>query len=377
MRVLHVVTVASPDANYGGPLRVAIDQSRSLMDSGHSVAILGGRQGYVITPDALDGVRAHLFRARHVLPRRVGWAGLAAPGAMVWLLRHRRDFDVVHVHLARDLVTLPIARLAVALGIPVVTQTHGMILDRHDLAAQIVDTVLTRPVFAAASVSLFLTEQERNQLTAVGRGRAELISLPNGVPMRADRGTTSEDRPAAIPEVLFLARLHPRKRAVLFVEAAIALLDAGAPATFAVVGPDEGDGPAVRALIADSGHRESLRWEGALPQEQTISRMSRADIFVLPSVDEPFPVAVLEAMSIGLPVVVTTSCGVAARLRESMSGVVVEPTLESLVEAIERLIADDRLRERIGLRAQETSRREFSIDSVTTRLNAIYSEVIT
>ena len=67
--------------------------------------------------------------------------------------------------------------------------------------------------------------------------------------------------PPGRPEVLFAARMHPRKRPVAFVEMAKKLLDAGVDARFTLVGHDEGEGPALRAALKGDPR---ITWEGAL-----------------------------------------------------------------------------------------------------------------
>ena len=148
----------------------------------------------------------------------------------------------MHIHLARELVVLPVAVAARRRGIPYVLQTHGMVVpSSHPLAAPL-DAVWTRKVLRDAGAVFYLTPQEREQLGAVAGPHLRLVQLGNGVP----------DYPPAVeapgpPEVLFAARMHPRKRPIAFVEMAKALLDAGVDARFTLVGPDEGEGPALRA----------------------------------------------------------------------------------------------------------------------------------
>src|SRR6185312_11172960 len=117
-------------------------------------------------------------------------------------------------------------------------------------------------------------------------------------------------------EVLYLARLHERKRPALFVETARDILSEGIDARFTLIGPDGGEGAKVREAITRGREFEtSINWEGSLPPEKTADRMAHASIYVLPSVDEPFSMSVLEAMAIGLPVVITESCGLADTVR--------------------------------------------------------------
>ena len=153
-------------------------------------------------------------------------------------------------------------------------------------------------------------------LEVAGR-RLRLVPLGNGVP----------EYPAAAqgpgpPEVLFAARMHPRKRPIAFVEMAKALLNAGIDARFTLMGPDEGEGAALRkALKGDS----RISWEGALPPGDVPRRMASASLYVLPSVREPYPMSVLEAMSVGLPVVVSSDCGLAQLVERTRSGLVADP----------------------------------------------------
>lgn len=170
-----------------------------------------------------------------------------------------------------------------------------------------------------------------------------------------------------------MGRLHPRKRAPAFVAAALRLLDDGVDARFAIVGPDEGDLPEVVAAIEGSRHRGAFSIEGALGPEATGDRMAQSDVFVLPSVDEPYPMAVLEAMALGLPVIVTDTCGLARSVSQG-AGLVADPSTESLAEAMRRLLVGVDERITLGRGARDIARRDHDIGSVTTILEEMYTE---
>lgn len=358
--------MASPDGSFGGPMRVATNLATELRRRGHQVVIVAGQRGYDETPTSLSGVPARLFGVRRVLPIS-GFAGLASPDMLRWFREASRDFDVMHVHLARDLITLPMARLAIARGLPVVAQTHGMIRPRRDLAARIIDAALTRPVLARADAVTFLTDQEKTDLVGVSRPGVRLSELRNGIVI----GPAASETRRSSPEALFLGRLHPRKRAPVFVEAALRLLEDGVDARFAIVGPDEGDLPQVLAAIGRSRHHGAFSVEGALDPDDTGARMARSDVFVLPSVDEPYPMAVLEAMALGLPVVVTDTCGLAGSVSQG-AGYVADAGVESLTEAMRRLLTGVDERITLGEKAREIVRRDHDIASVATTLEQMY-----
>ena len=80
MKIIHVVTLFTPDGAFGGPTRVAVNQTRELRTRGHDVTLAGAALGYGETlPKAIDGVPVRLFPARRVVPR-TGFAGLTSPG---------------------------------------------------------------------------------------------------------------------------------------------------------------------------------------------------------------------------------------------------------------------------------------------------------
>lgn len=364
MRILQVVSLLSPDGAFGGPARVALNQSAELIRQGHQVTVAAGTRGYQVVPTESDGVPLRLFPARTALPA-LGFPGMTAPGLTRWVRSHLDDFDVVHIHLGRDLMVLPVAALVQRRRIPYVVQTHGMVIpSRHPLARPL-DALWTRRLLTGAETVFYLTDLERGQLLEVARGEVHLAQLPNGVPSYPPR-----EQPDAMPEVLFLGRLHARKRPVLFVETARRLLADGVRARFALVGPDEGEGAAVRAAIGDDLR---ITWEGPVDPQRVPRRLAQATVYVLPSEREPYPMTVLEGMSVGVPVVICPDCGLAPAVSASDSGKIAEGTVEALSSAITAVLADS---EAYGRRARETARRDFAMRTVAHRLLAAYQEAV-
>ena len=367
MNVLHVVTLVTPDGAYGGPVRVAFNQAREIRSQGHSVTITGACRGYREPPQDLDGTSVHLFKARQVIPF-TGFAGIASLSTILWIFKHRKDIDVMHVHLGRDMVSMPAALLGLLLRKRLIVQTHGMIVKSDHVIAPVLDTFFTRPILRRADAVLYLTSSERDALLEV-ESDIHAQPLPNGVPVPSASANPDGDK----VDVLFLARLHERKRPTFFVETGAKILADGIDARFSLVGPDEGEGAKVREAIDRAGdHGENLNWEGPLPPEETAERMARASIYVLPSVDEPFSMSVLEAMAIGLPVVITHSCGLAETVRASGCGIVVDHTQESLTGAVRRLIEDPALRRQMGDAGNRAALDNFSMDLIGRNLISIY-----
>lgn len=372
MKILQVVPLVTPHGAYGGPITVAVNQASSLKSRGHEVHIAGAMSGFADAPESIADVDAHLFEARQFVPGS-GFAGLFSPGLYRWFAANHRSYDVIHFHLSRSLTTLPLARLARRSGTRYVTQTHGMIDESGNLLAPPLDRFLTGPALQNARRQFYLTPQEKQDLTGLFPTLAELEWLVNGVPEPRHDSSSDSGRPREA-EVLFLARLHRRKRPVLFVQAAASVLASNAEASFALVGPDEGEGDSVRQLIDElpRATRNRIAWEGPVAPSATLRRMAQASVYVLPSVDEPFPMSVLEALSLGIPVIVTDSCGLAPSIDAAEAGIVIGSELRDLEAALRTILGDATLRKSMSNAGRSLVRERYSMDAVAAQLEAAY-----
>ncbi|UMB70713.1 glycosyltransferase [Mycobacterium paraterrae] len=376
MKVLHVVTLVTPDGAFGGPTRVAVNLCSTLRDQGHDATIAAGFKGFDEPPTALGGVPARLFPARRVLPG-FGHAPTYAPALGRWIDEHAAKFDIVHIHLARDLVTLPVAARLHRMGIPYVVQTHGMIAPRNHPLARLIDRWWTVKLLRSAATHFHLNSTERKQLLEVAGTELRLRELRNGVPTPTAPTVRTLD---TLPEVLFLARLHERKRPEVFAQAALSLLRSGADARFVVVGPPAGAEAGVDAIIAQArseGFGENrIRREPAVEPDRTGDRMSCAAVYVLPSVREPFPMTVLEAMMLGIPVVIRQDNGLADFVETHRCGVVVDDGPEGFAQAISDVLADRSGARAMGRRARSAAQSAFGIAAVGAELEQAYRDVV-
>jgi glycosyltransferase involved in cell wall biosynthesis len=356
MRILQIASLLTPDGAFGGPTRVAINQCVELIRQGHTVTLAAGTRGYRDPPTEVEGIPLQLFKTWKLFPR-VGFVGMVAPGLVRWANANAGEYDVVHIHFGRDLMVLPAATAVGRRQVPYVLQTHGMVIPSRNLLAGPLDALITRRLLTGAAAVFYLTDLEREQLLEVADTDLHLVRLVNGVPEYPPANHL-----ANVPEVIFVARLNARKRPCLFIAMAKQLLKDGVNARFSLIGPDEGEGPAVRAAI---GGEQRISWQGPIESAALPQRMAEASIYVLPSEREPYPMTVLEAMSIGLPVVVCDDCGLAPVIAQTGSGVVAQGTASALADAVTAIMPDAA---RYGMRARDTAQREFGMKSVGDQL---------
>lgn len=151
--------------------------------------------------------------------------------------------------------------------------------------------------------------------------------------------------------VLYLGRLEPHKGIADLLLAHARIANGDPRVRLLVVG----DGSLRAAVEAAVGRSGSIRYAGRLSGDAVWDAYCAADIFVLPSLDEPWGLVVNEAMALGLPVVVSDRVGCADDIvRDGVTGLIVPAGApEALAEATARLAGSRELREAMGRRAAD------------------------
>jgi glycosyltransferase involved in cell wall biosynthesis len=134
-------------------------------------------------------------------------------------------------------------------------------------------------------------------------------------------------------------------------------------------------------MIAAKGVGDQVVLAGPRPQEEVARMMAQSSIFVLPSIIaadgqmEGIPVALMEAMATGRPVVTTSISGIPELVEDGVSGLLVPPgDPAALAAAIRKLLDDRENAAAMGLRGREKVRREFTLETCVAQLVARLDE---
>ena len=166
---------------------------------------------------------------------------------------------------------------------------------------------------------------------------------------------------------IYIGRLSPEKNLTNFFQALI-----GFDARLVLVG----DGPE-RPALAEMSARNGLHvdFRGTVPNERISKILNLADVFVLPSITEGNPKALLEAMSCGLAVVSTKWNGADEIIRHMQNGVLCETSADSIRSALQTLSGDSALRRRLGQEARATAVRDFDLERNAAREGRFIREI--
>lgn len=229
-------------------------------------------------------------------------------------LAARERFDVVHAH---DWMTFPAGVAAArASGRPLVAHVHASEFDRSGERADTRIRAIESDGLAAASrvvcVSRYTAELVRRHY---GVARERLRTVHNAV----EQPARTQSRPARgrEPLVLFLGRVTFQKGPEYFLEAAARVLGVEPDVRFVLCG--SGDLlPRVVERAAELGVARRVRFTGFLGREAVERVFGMADVYVMPSVSEPFGIAPLEALSRDVPVIVSRQSGVSEVLKSAL-----------------------------------------------------------
>lgn len=176
------------------------------------------------------------------------------------------------------------------------------------------------------------------------------------------------------PLVLFVGSNMYRKGVPDLIKAAPAVLEAFPQARFVLVGQDKHI-DALKDLCARMKVDDHFDFVGWQSQQDLLAFYQRAAVFAMPSLTEALGVTFLEAMAAGVPVIGTNVGGIPEVIQHDISGLIVPPlSPSSLAVALQRLLADDQLRERLTRNAYESLGR-FDVASMMNCTFNLYQEI--
>lgn len=323
----------------------------------------------------LDGLPVEVVAAPPALSHfggsTTGWklaaAALALPGYWLHLTRRLRALRpaVAHVVDVRGMILAAVpARLV---GARVVWHVHGTASGRagNRLAACFAHAIAVPSRWAAGQVG-------------TGWPHTPVVVVANAV------DTPARARPVdlvAEPVLVVLGRLHPNKGVDVLLRAAALLAPRHAGLQVLVAGDDDAGAPGERdrlkTMIAGSELARRVTFLGFADRADEV--IARGRIYVQPSRYEPQGLAILEAMAVGVPVVASAVGGIPEVVADGVNGLLVAPDdPAALADAIERLLSDPALGDRLRLAAFESPcGGQHTADAMVAATAALYERLLT
>ena len=319
--------------------------------------------------EAADAEGVRFLSLEHVRRPISPWRDAAGLVELVRLLRRERP-DIMHASSSKAGV---LGRLAAAIaGVPIrIFTVHGWAFTAHSGLSSRLYRWADRLVRPLTTVTICVSAQERAAGLAAGTCVAErTIVIPNAIDVEsAPQATHAREKPL----LLSVGRLKAPKDFPTLARALDRLPSDSFEALIVGDGPER---PSLEEEIERLGLGELVRLAGE--RRDVPELLAGADVFVLSSSSEGMPMSVLEAMAAGLPVVASRVGGVPELVVDGETGLLVAPgDVEELAAALERLIADTELRQRLGAAGRARARQEFDPDSFRRAHVELYSRELT
>jgi glycosyltransferase involved in cell wall biosynthesis len=379
MRILMVSPHYVPAYHYGGALHVAHSLGKSLVSQGHEVRVCttnlrNPTEDLAVPVDApvmVDGVQ--VCYEPTVLSRYWGFS----PRLARRLWRESEWSDVVLVHFHYQFASLAAGWISRTRGKPYIIFSHGS-LNTYGLRARsrarklCYLKLLEQKNFAAALFAAYHSAEEMDTSCRFGRCRV----VPNGIDpqlFNALPGKNYFRRRYNLEQALiylFLGRIDAGKGLDLLLPAFKKLLQVSETAHLVLAGANErGYEAQVRQQAQELGLASRITLTGLITGRDKLTALQDADVFVLPSRSEGLSIAMLEAMYMGLPVVVTDRVGLWRQVEKNRCGLVVPYDADSLSGALQRLAATPD-RRALGQRGRQLVASGYTWDKIARQLVA-------
>jgi glycosyltransferase involved in cell wall biosynthesis len=383
MNILHVISSVNPAG--GGPIEGIKQLGTTLRAQGHLVEIAS-----LDPPDA--PYLAQSFLSVHALgPTTLGYA--YTPRFVPWLHANASRYDAVIVNGIWQYHSFGTWRALRKSSTPYVLFTHGMLdpwfKKRYPLKH--IKKWMYWPwaeyrVLRDARAVLFTCEEERRLARTsfwLYRCNEVVVSYGTGKPA-GDPETERREFFDHYPEArgkrlaLFMGRIHPKKGCDLAIEAFAKVLRQQPDWHLVIAGPDQvGLREGLNYRAAQLGIGPRVTWTGMLGGAMKWGALRAAEIFVLPSHQENFGIAVAEALAVGVPALISNKVNIWREIEDDGAGLVSEDTLEGTCSLLQSYLEMSTENQRaMRLAAGECFETRFEIKKAAQALQTVLASVM-
>jgi glycosyltransferase involved in cell wall biosynthesis len=304
-----------------------------------------------------------------------------------WLSQNAHQYDLAHIHALFSPVSSFAATIARSQQLPYILRPLGT-LDPADLQKkkwlkQIYAALLERPNLAGSAAVHFTSDQEAKTSERFGVATQDWV-IPLGVelPAAAAMSQTEVRQRLGItdqhPIVLFMSRIDPKKGLNLLLPALEQLQLEGVPFHFVLAGGNPQDPQyetQIREQIQTSVLAGCTTLTGFVSGAFKTQLLKAADLFVLPSYYENFGIAVAEAMTVGVPVVISDQVHIWHDIEQAQAGWICACGVAALTENLRAALQNPNARNQRGANAQTYALQHYSWAAIAQQMIQAYTNL--
>lgn len=387
MKILHVIpSVASVR---GGPSQAVLEMVKALRDKGIDAEIATTNDNGA---DLLDVPLRQRIEYQQVpvwfFPRfspniHAVREFAFSPELTTWLWQRMNQYDLIHIHAIFSYPSTMAMTIARAKKIPYIVRSLGQLcewsLQQSACKKQVYLKLIERANVNDCQFLHFTSLQEQQEAAQLNLSCPSFI-LPHGLAIppiienAKQRLRQQLNIPLDVPIILFLSRLHPKKGLDYLIPA---LGKSNRPFYFILAGSGSAEYQAeVESLLISHGIRDRTHLVGFVKGETKDLFIQGADLFALTSYSENFGVAVLEALAVGLPALLTTGVALSSLVQEHQLGYVTKQDVSAISDALEDFFNEPDAAKKMGNRARQLILEKYTWEQISTELIGIYQHII-
>ncbi|MBD2521539.1 glycosyltransferase [Nostoc sp. FACHB-133] len=302
----------------------------------------------------------------------------------IWLWQNISKYDLLHVHAIfsyPSTVAMAIARFQ---GVPYIVRPLGQLcewsLQQSSRKKQIYLQLIEKANLNYSKSIHFTSKQEQQEASQLNLSSPSFI-LPHGVDIPNINPNARQhlrqylNLPDDEPIILFLSRLHHKKGLEYLIPALGKLSDYRFTFVLAGSGSQEYESE-IKSLLVSNGIKNRTHITGFVKGEIKDLIMQGSDLFALTSYSENFGVAALEALAVGLPVLLTPGIALADLVAQQHLGYVTELQVTAIAAAIQQVLDCPEEAQKRGDRARKFVLENYTWDCIASRLISVYTEII-
>jgi len=342
-------------------------------------------KGYV-SDAVIDGVKVRYFNFKRAL-EFVGSRGWQySPELKKELLKNINGFDIVYIIALWSYPSSIAAYYCRRLKKPYIISPRGMLYSEALRIQSIKKRLyywLMKDNIHGASAIHYTSEHERDSCHDRLNFRNKAIVVPNGIDIKGAEIKQALDNDNFIPDIknkrpiLFMARINKVKGLDMLIKAfALVLRDVG-NAHLVIAGSAEGKYfNSVKKLVTKLNLNGKVTYLDFLKEESKKAAYLSSEVFVLPSRFESFGMSAVEAMALGVPVVLTDKVGISSEAQKYGAAVVVPATESELYKGIKSLLENREFAAEVGANAKRFVAARYSIDNVAQKMIEEFDSVL-
>jgi glycosyltransferase involved in cell wall biosynthesis len=389
MNILHVIPVYEPAYIYGGPVSSVSQLCRSLAALGARVSVFTTNANGSGTLDVPTDVPVDVGGVTVWYFARGGLLGIGSRALAAACSRESAKFDLIHVTGMWQRLAVPACRSARRAGTPYIVSARGgfnpWAWRRRRLKKLFYWHLFERRNFFESAAVHFTAEEERANAAGLLPRRCPNFVVPNGVNLERlklypDKVTEFRRQlpiPADAKVLLYIGRIHPAKGLDLLIGCMDAVRSRCPAAHLVLLGPrDSGEYSRLAKLCSEARLDNCVHFLPGLHGEDLPSAYGAADLFAFPSHGENFGMSAVEAMSCGLPVIVSEQVNIASDIEKAGAGVRLAREPRLWAETILELLHNPDRRSRMAERARRAARDLYDLPKVARLMLRAYEDVL-